>query len=140
MRPSLIIALVIVICPLQGAFGAELDNSVDMGKIAFIESSGCKNMVGDNGKALGCYQLHEGVVIDYNKAHKTAFKHKDVMNKAIGLRVADWYMNQKVPAMLKHYGKPDTVENRITAYNMGIGAVVKGKSAVKYIKKYNNIK
>lgn len=114
--------------------------SVDMDKIAMIESSGCRELVGDNGKALGCYQLHEGVVKEYNLKHKTAFKHKDVMSKVIGLRVADWYMNRRIPAMLKHYGIVDTIETRISAYNMGIKAVIKGKRAVSYIRKYNAIK
>lgn len=129
--------LFFVICPLQGAFGAETDNTVDMRKIAYIESSGCKNMIGDKGKALGCYQLHKGVVIEYNQYKLASYKHKDVMRPDIGLLIANWYMNKRIPAMLRHYKQPDTLENRLTAYNMGIKAVVKGKMASAYINKYN---
>lgn len=140
MRLPLIIAVIIVICPLQAVFGAEMGISIDMGKIAFIESSGCKNLVGDNGKALGCYQLHKGVVAEYNQYKRASYKHKDVMRKDIGFKIANWYMNKRIPAMLRHYKLPDTLENRITAYNMGIKAVVNGKRAVKYIEKYKRIK
>lgn len=140
MRTALIIAVFCVICPLQGAFGAETGIVIDMGKIAFIESSGCKNMIGDNGKALGCYQLHAGVVTDYNKAHKTAYKHKDVMKPDIGLQIASWYMGVEIPRLLKHYKQPITLETKLSAWNMGVGNVVKGKRASKYIEKYSRIK
>lgn len=138
MRTLLIMAFLAVIWPIHGVFGAE--TSVDMGKIAMIESSGCKNLVGDNGKALGCYQLHAGVIKEYNQFRKASLKHSDVMNRVVGLKVADWYMNKRIPAMLKHFGKADTVENRLTAYNRGIQAVIDGKRAGKYIAKYNRIK
>lgn len=134
------ILLFFIIFPLQVAFGAETGQSVDMGKIAYIESSGCKNMIGDNGKALGCYQLHKGVVAEYNQYKRALYRHDDVMKPDIGFKIADWYMNTRIPAMLRHYKQPDTLENRLTAYNMGIGAVIKGKRAVKYIEKYNRVK
>ncbi len=137
MRTALILALTCVICLYTGISHAKTDNSIDMGKIAFIESSGCKNLIGDNGKALGCYQLHEGVVKEYNQFKKTNYTHKDVMRPDVGLLIANWYINKRIPAMLKHFGKADTVENRITAYNMGINAVIKGKRATNYINKYN---
>lgn len=140
MRTALILAVILATMPLHGAFGAETGQPVDMGKIAHIESSGCKNLVGDNGKALGCYQLHKGVVAEYNQYKRALYRHDDAMRPDIGLKIANWYMNTRIPAMLKHYGKPDTLENRLTAYNMGIGAVIKGKRATNYIKKYRGLK
>lgn len=149
MRFPLIIALILYLAwPVDAGFtqqksterdfqGKNVSISVDMRKIAYIESSGCKNLVGDNGKALGCYQLHSGVVAEYNQYRKASLKHSDVMNRETGLIVASWYMNKRIPAMLRHYKQPDTLENRLTAYNMGIGAVIKGKRASKYIDKYN---
>lgn len=140
MRTALILVVLTLWMPSQGAFGAENGIVIDMGKIAYIESSGCKNLVGDNGKALGCYQLHSGVVAEYNQYKRASYRHKDVMRKDIGFKIANWYINKRIPAMLRHYGKPDTLENRLTAYNMGIKAVIKGKRASKYIEKYKMIK
>ena len=108
---------------------------VDMAAIAMIESSGNPWAIGDGGKALGLYQLHEGVIKDYNRAHNTAYLHQDALGSKAGL-IADWYLNEKIPAYLRHYGREDTLENRLTAYNMGIGSVLKGKVAHEYIKKY----
>lgn len=137
MRTLSIIAFIIATM----AVGARCEaQAVDMGKIALIESSGCKHLVGDNGKALGCYQLHEGVVLDYNRAHKTAYKHKDVMRQDIGLMIGKWYMDAEIPRLLKHYKQKDTLETRITAWNMGVGNVIKGKVAKNYINKYKAIK
>jgi hypothetical protein len=110
-----------------------------MGIISQIESSGCKNMVGDHGQALGCYQLHKGVISDYNKAHKTALKHSDALDSVIGLKIASWYTGSEIPRLLRHYGKPDTIENRLTCWNRGIKAVLQGKRATNYIMKYKRI-
>jgi hypothetical protein len=123
MRLSHKIAVIWLVMALNAPFA--YGQGVDMDKIAMIESSGCRQLVGDNGKALGCYQLHSGVVMDYNRAHKTAFKHKDVMNKAIGLRVADWYMNKRLVFLLNMYKIPVSNLTLIASYNWGIGNVKK---------------
>lgn len=140
MRTALILAVIIATMAVQTLLVLAGETGVDMSKIAYIESSGCKNMVGDGGLALGCYQLHAGVVAEYNQYRKASLKHSDVMNRETGLIVANWYMNKRIPSLLRHYKQPDTTENRLTAYNMGIGAVIKGKRANNYIKKYRGIK
>jgi hypothetical protein len=38
--------------------------------------------------------------------------------------------------MLRYYKKNVTTDSVLTAYNMGIGAVVKGKVATEYVKAY----
>lgn len=131
---SFIVALVLFIIIFCVEVFAAAD--IDMDIIAQIESSGCINLVGDNGKALGCHQLHAGVVSDYNETYDTDFIHWDVMNDDISYMIANWYMNTRIPIMLEFYGVRDNLENRLTAYNMGIGSVIKNKQALKYINAY----
>jgi hypothetical protein len=53
--------------------------------------------------------------------------------------VANWYMNKRIPQMLKHYKRKDTIENRLWCYNAGIGMLLKGikpKETKEYINKY----
>lgn len=115
------------------------ESAVSMPAIAQIESSNRADAVGDGGKALGLYQLHEAVVIDYNRHHKTSYIHQDALNPKIAFTLANWYANQEIPRLLRHFRLQDTLEHRLTAYNMGIGAVLKGKKAGAYIKKYSNV-
>ena len=146
MRTALILAVILFWIPLYEAFGAETQ-PVDMGKIAHIESSGCKNLVGDNGKALGCYQLHKGVVAEYNQYKRALYRHDDVMRPDIGLKIANWYMNKRLVFLLNKYKIPVNNLTLIASYNWGIGNVKKwyekgGKfedlpiTTRKYYKKY----
>jgi soluble lytic murein transglycosylase-like protein len=54
--------------------------------------------------------------------------------------VANWYLNTRIPALLRHYKRPDDVTHRLWAYNAGIGAVIRNKMPQEtkdYIEKYN---
>lgn len=141
LESALIVIVAIVLCVflIAGCTTEAVAENVDMSIISMIESSGCKNLVGDNGKALGCHQLHAGVVKDYNKKYGTDFIHWDVMNDDVSYMIANWYMNTEVPRLLKHYGVKDTLEARLSFYNMKHSEVIKGKRATSYIKKYKAI-
>ncbi len=52
-------------------------------------------IVGDNGKALGCLQIHKEVVADVNRIYKTQFKHEDALNPVLAKEICELY--------LKHY-------------------------------------
>ncbi len=131
----LVIGMVVSLsCPVMASSGLKIDLSA----IAKIESSGNPLAIGDNGKAIGMYQLHKAVVIDYNKATGSNYRHKDMLDASIANKVANWYFGD-LARMLRYYGKPVTVENVLTAYNIGIGKAVKGCKAVKYIAKYNRL-
>lgn len=133
MRKAL---LTLALCLMATSCYAE---DVDMGIIKEIESSNCRFQIGDGGKALGCYQLHKGVIDDYNRAFGTKYLHKIALNEAKAKEIGNWYMNHKIPKMLRYKGTKDTVEARLTAYNMGIGNAWKGKRAEAYIAKYRRI-
>lgn len=111
--------------------------------IAQIESSGNPGAIGDHGQALGLYQLHYGVIKDYNKHHDTHYSHRMALNRHYADLVADWYLNQEIPRLIRHYRLNDSLENRIIAYNFGIGNLVKGKPlpavTKAYIAKYRRL-
>lgn len=130
-----VIMAVLLIASCDKVFADE----IDMAKIAQIESSGCKFKVGDGGNSNGCHQVSMGVLKEYNQFNRAKYTKKDLMNDAISLKVASWYMNKRIPQMLKHYGIPDTTKNRLWAYNAGIGNVVNGRVpqiTKDYFKKY----
>lgn len=115
-------------------------SEISLPAIAQIESGGCKNpCIGDNGLALGTYQLHQGVVVDYNRHHNTRYLHQDALDSKIAHKIGHWYLNTKIPAYLKYYRLADTLENRLTAWNAGIGNVKKGFIATSYIQKYKGL-
>jgi len=61
-------------------------------------------------------------------------------------QVADFYLNNEIPRLLKHYKMEDTVENRLASNNWGVGYLKrKGMKlapweTIDYIKKYKSIK
>lgn len=109
---------------------------VSLQAISFIESSHNASAIGDGGKALGLYQLHSGVIKDFNRKHKTRYTHQDALDKTISERITNWYLHSELPRLLRHFKKEVSLENVLSAWNMGIGKVVKGKKAVRYIEKY----
>ncbi len=61
--------------------------------------------------------------------------------------VGTWYINKRIPQLLKHYSIPDTIKNRLIAWHDGIGNLVKfkegkrklGKEMQSYLKKYHKL-
>lgn len=120
--------------------------NIDISKINQIESSGIGDRIGDNGKAFGINQIHLPVLQEFNQHTGNSFTQDDLMHVGKNNQVADWYYNKRIPQMLKAYKIPDSVENRISAYNYGIGNTVKSfrqklqlpKTTKEYIRKYNS--
>lgn len=111
--------------------------TVNAKAIAFVESSFNSKAIGDGGKALGLHQLHAEAIKDVNRFKKRSYKHKDALDPQKSFVIADAYLNEVIPFYFKKLKIKDTLDNRLTAYNMGIGAVKRGKKSFKYIKKYN---
>jgi len=121
---------------ISSAYIVYAQEPVNLDVIARIESSLNPKAIGDKGKAFGLYQLHHAAIIDYNRAHKTSYPHSIALNPEIYFVIASWYINSEIPRLLKHYKLKDTLSNRLTAWNMGIRAVIRGKTAHNYVKKY----
>jgi hypothetical protein len=119
---------------------AEQIPAVDLEVIATIESSNNPNAIGDGGKAIGLYQLHEGVILDWNKVHKQNLEwHICALDASCSKDMASWYMVIRIPQMLRSYGLPVTRDNVLTAWNMGAWSVKQGKIAKNYIAKYEEV-
>jgi len=121
-------------------YGNEIKINLDI--ISFLESSNNPLAYNSKTKATGLYQITPICLLEFNK-----FKGKDytlfsLFNPKRNYEVAYWYMNIRIPAMLKYYGKLDTIRNRLICYNSGINYVVKDlplkKETINYVKKYFN--
>lgn len=58
-----------------------------------VESRGNANAVGDNGRAIGCLQIWQAVVIDVNRIAGTNYKHTDAFNRVKARAMARIYLN-----------------------------------------------
>ena len=116
---------------------------IDLGIITSIESTGNPRAFNRHSGAIGLCQITPIVLKEYNMKAKAGFKQVDLYDGKINLMIANWYMNKRIPQMLKAYRIPDTTKNRLWAYNAGIGNVRKGILPLEtrnYIKRYNLLK
>lgn len=86
--------------------------------IAFAESSNGLNKTGDNGRAIGTYQITQPVLDDYNDIHKTEYKLRDLYDDEISEKVARWHMFW-LASLLQ--GKEYCPAKLAQAWNEGIG-------------------
>lgn len=123
---------------------------IDMKKIVQIESSGNPKAVNKKSGARGLTQLVKPTWEECVKKLKKNWSWDDAFDGKKNLIVGTYYMNKRIPQMLKYYKIPDTVETRLAAYNWGIGYVYKAykkygnewinyipTETKNYIKKYN---
>jgi hypothetical protein len=117
-------------------------NEVDMAIIAEIESDNNDHAFNQGSGAIGLCQITPIVLKEYNQIWNKNFDRQYLFNGQFNLQVADWYMNHRIPYLLKHFNQPDTLENRLLAYNAGIRAVIKHrmpKESRNYIIKYKRL-
>jgi hypothetical protein len=92
MKIKILIGLVLAVC---SAGAGQLDNKF-LKALNHVEASGKTGaIVGDNGKALGPYQIHR--VYWEDVADKVGGKYSDVTNKAYAERVVNAYLNKYAP-------------------------------------------
>jgi len=121
------------------------DVSIDMNKIAEIESSNVPDVRDSSRGARGLCQIirctWEEMVIKLGKDWSWEEAHDPEKNKII----ANYYLNIEIPRLLKHFGLVDTIENRLASYNWGIGNLKnKGlenapQETLDYIEKYKSL-
>ena len=95
--------------------------------IAQIESNNNPTAYNPKTQAVGLYQITPICLKEYNSYHKTKYTKKDLFNPKINKKIAFWYLNKRIPQMLKYYGYKITVENILICYNWGIGNFIKWK-------------
>jgi hypothetical protein len=79
--------------------------------LIMVESSNNDLAIGDQGRAIGCLQIHKAVVADVNKFTGSHYRHQDMTNRAQARAVCEAY--------LKHWGKGKTTEEQARIWNAG---------------------
>ena len=79
--------------------------------LIMVESSNNDLAIGDQGRAIGCLQIHRGVVLDVNKFTGSHYRHQDMTNRVQARAVCEAY--------LKHYGKGKSTEEQARIWNGG---------------------
>ena len=76
-----------------------------------VESSGNDLAIGDQGRAIGCLQIHKAVVADVNRITGSNYRHSEMTNRVAARAVCEAY--------LTHYGKGATTEQLARRWNGG---------------------
>jgi len=131
-----IIFLIAILCPLQAQ-----GEAIDLDRIIAIESGGRTHVDSFRGAKFGrgLCQVSEICLREYNDFNGTNYSPQDLYKPDINKAIASWYLEVRIPQLLRHYGKAVSLENILWAYNGGIGRVVKGQMAREtenYIAKY----
>jgi hypothetical protein len=75
-----------------------------------IESGGLDQAIGDGGKAIGCLQIREAVVLDVNRIYGLYLEHTHAYDRQTAKTICILY--------LKHYGRPDRLGRTPTASDL----------------------
>jgi hypothetical protein len=79
--------------------------------LMIVESGNNDQAIGDQGRAIGCLQIHKAVVLDVNKFTGSDYRHQDMTNRAQARAVCEAY--------LRHYGRGKTTEQQARIWNGG---------------------
>jgi len=79
--------------------------------LMIVESSNNDMAIGDQGRAIGCLQIHKAVVLDVNRITGSHYRHQDMTNRVAARAVCEAY--------LKHYGRGATIEQLARRWNGG---------------------
>jgi len=118
--------------------------SVDMKKIVSIESSNNPKAENERSGARGLTQIMKSTWEEIVQKMGEDWSWDEAFDREKNLAVGTYYMNVEIPRLLKHYGIADTIENRLAAYDWGVGNLQKNEwndapqETVNYIKKYRD--
>jgi len=79
--------------------------------LMIVESSNNDLAIGDQGRAIGCLQIHRAVVLDVNRITGSNYRWQQMTNRVQARAVCEAY--------LKHYGKGCTTEQLARKWNGG---------------------
>ena len=139
----ILIILLLIGIAFSGLNKAEAQVMLDMNIIATIESSNNPLAYNARSGATGKFQITSVCLQDFNDYHKHKYKLKEMFEEDKCFKVSSWYMNVRIPSMLKCYKRQDTIKNRLWSYNAGIGLLVRGvmpRETEQYIKNYTERK
>ena len=116
--------------------------SINLERIAQIESGHNANAYNKSSGAVGMYQITEIALADFDQLNNGRYGMTDMKDPQKAGRVAEWYLNERIPALLRRFGLKDTIDHRLWAYNAGIWALKRNKLPLEtrlYIKKYHKL-
>ena len=105
-------------------------------EVIWEESHFDVNAVNPDSGAMGLGQLMPIVIEDFEE--QTGITYTDYKKPETNLEVSAWYLGERIPKMLKHYGHEVTRKNILWAYNAGIGNLNNGilpKETQRYFEK-----
>ena len=117
-------------------------DSVNLRTIAYIESGNNAKAYNEQTKATGLYQITPICLADYNYFAKAGqYTLSDMFDVYRAKLVATWYIEKRIPFLLKKYNHEVTVRNVLIGFNCGVKCVGKPlpKETSDYIKKYDMI-
>lgn len=117
---------------------------VDMQRIVNIESSNDPKAENARSGARGLTQIMKSTWEEVVDKMGEDWSWDEAFDGDKNLAVGSYYMNIEIPGLLKHYGIEDTIENRLAAYNWGVGnlknmGIEKApQETTRYIEKYRD--
>ena len=117
---------------------------IDFHAIAQIESNSGRDMAAYslNRDDVGLYQVTHVVLEEYNQYHSHGYTKADLLDNNINAIVAQWYMEVRIPRLLRHFGLRVTVDNCLICWNGGIKAAIKHHLTgitKRYLREYHKI-
>jgi hypothetical protein len=100
--------------------------------LMIVESSNNDLAIGDQGRAIGCLQIHKAVVLDVNRITGSHYRHQDMTNRVQARAVCEAY--------LKHYGRGATTEQLARRWNGGPTGDRKSATEAYWAKVKKNLK
>ncbi len=107
-----------------------------MNKVYVVESSCNPKAFNKASGAIGLGQVTPIVLEEWNNLNRVQYVSTDLYNEKINRKISDWYMNVRIPNLLKHFRLEDTERNRLISYNAGIGYLVHDKPLPEETKEY----
>ena len=85
--------------------------------LIIVESSGNDQAIGDQGRAIGCLQIHKAVVLDVNRITGSNYRHSEMTNRVAARAVCEAYLKHYVTE--KRIGRKPTVADFAKVWNSG---------------------
>jgi hypothetical protein len=91
--------------------------------LIIVESGGDDNAVNREEGAYGCLQIREPALIDYNRAHDTAYSLEDLLgDRALSIAICEWYLTKYCPADASAEQYARTWKEGARGHRLGRGA------------------
>jgi len=97
--------------------------SINVNKIAQIESNNNPRAINRKSGARGLCQIIKPTWEECVRLMGEDWLWSDAFDPVKNRKVADFYLNVRIPQMLRFYSIPDTSEIRLACYNWGVGNV-----------------